>query len=99
MMSKYVKIKQELDVLVDVVSSYYSISTNDVFESNREDCVNARYITIYIMCEKHTDAEIAYVSQLSKSVVNKIRNNFRQKESNYSFKEDFNAIILALSKK
>lgn len=69
-----------------VVSSYFQVDKSKVLTCNEDDCVNARYCLIYLLCEKYHDSDIAKVSGLSKSCINKIRNNTRYKLEDYSFR-------------
>lgn len=89
---KYNNIESLFKKATNRIAEYFNIDANDVFGSNREDCVNARYCLIYILCNKYTDYEISKALPISKSGVNKIRNNFSNKMNIFSFKNDFNCI-------
>ncbi len=75
-----------------VVSSFFQVDESKVLTCNEEDCVNARYCLIYLLCEKYHDSDIAKVSGLSKSCVNKVRNNTRYKLEDYSFRGSIKSI-------
>lgn len=92
-MNKYDSIKKKYNDISSAVANYYAISIDEMYKLNREDCVNARYCAIYILCEKYTDADIAKVCNLSKNCINKIRNKFRDKLSSHTFREDYNSIL------
>ena len=77
---------------LSIVSSYFQVDKSKVLTCNEEDCVNARYCLIYIMCEKYHDSDIAKISGLSKSCINKIRNNTRFKLEDYSFRSSLKSI-------
>ena len=93
MNNKYDSIKRKFCEVSIIVATYFAISEDEMYSLNREDCVNARYCAIYILCEKYTDADIAKVCNLSKNCINKIRNKFRDKLSNHTFHEDYNNIL------
>ena len=73
----YNKIKEE-------VISETGIDETALFNSNREECVDARYILVYSLCSYLTDHEISRFTGLSNACVNKIRNNFPFKENKFS---------------
>lgn len=74
---------------LSVVVSYFQVDKSKVTTCNEEDCVNARYCLIYMMTEKYKDSDIAKVSGLSKSCINKIRNNIKFKLKDTCFRNDF----------
>lgn len=47
--------------------------------SNKEECVDARYILVHILSQWLTDTQIAMITGLSRTCANKIRNTFYQK--------------------
>lgn len=49
------------------------ISPSEIFSSNNEEVVDARYLLIHLLCDKFTDKEIANMTGISKSLANKIR--------------------------
>lgn len=97
-MNKYDSIKKKYIDISIAVANYYAISIDEMYKLNREDCVNARYCAIYIMCDRYTDYDISKVCSLSKNGVNKIRNKFRDKLSNLSFNEDYQNILMIVDK-
>lgn len=58
---------------------------------NTEDCVNARYILIGSVCKYLSDKELSRISHISRSLVNKIRNNVTTRcNQSYFFRQNFN---------
>lgn len=77
---------------LSIVSSYFQVEESKVLTCNEEDCVNARYCLIYLLCEKYHDSDITKISGLSKSCINKIRNNTKFKLEDYSFRNSLKSI-------
>lgn len=55
------------------------ISVDNVLHSNREECVDARYIVIAVLSERMSDRQIAEVSGWSIQLVNKAKNCFHER--------------------
>jgi hypothetical protein len=85
-MTKFDEPYGEFKAYLDIVSSYFKVDKPKVLTCNEEDCVNARYCLIYLLCEKYRDNDIVRISGLSRSCVNKIRNNTRVKLEDYYFR-------------
>ena len=62
------------------------ISPSEIFSSNNEEVVDARYLLIHLLCDKFTDKEISNMTGISKSLANKIRNTINVKNKKYSFR-------------
>lgn len=75
-----------------LVCDYTELSEEDVLTSNREECVDARYILIGVLAEYLTDEEIAKLSGLTRSCCNKIRNGMRMRLSRFSFHCFFHSV-------
>ena len=98
-MTKFDEPYREFKAYLDITSSYFKVDKSKVLTCNEEDCVNARYCLIYLLCEKYRDNDIVRISGLSKSCVNKIRNNTRIKLGDYYFRNYLKDIkALAFSK-
>lgn len=91
-MTKYDAIRYDLENISNIITSYFDINKDDLFKSNKEEIVEARYCLIYILCSKYKDVDIAKVTGLSKSVVNKIRNIVGRNNKNRSFYIELNNI-------
>ena len=85
-MTKFDNVYRHFNEGLAVVSSYFQVDKSKVLSCNEEDCVNARFCLIYLLCEKYHDSDIAKVSGLSKSCINKIRNYTSYKLEDYSFR-------------
>ena len=55
------------------------LSVEKVCKSNKEECVDARYVVIAVLSEKLSDKQIAEVSGWSVQLVNKAKNNFHNR--------------------
>lgn len=66
------------DVL-EKVCSEMELECSSVLHSNKEECVDARYVVIAILSERYSDRQISEVSGWSLSLVNKARNTFHEK--------------------
>lgn len=64
----------------------------DVLESNKEECVDARYILIHFLSQYLTDEDISRVTGLTRQTVNYIRNHFEQKMNKWSIKSNMSDI-------
>ena len=62
--------------VLDNVCKGTELDTDSVKSSNREECVDARYLVIAVLSEKLSDKQIAEVSGWSVQLVNKARNAF-----------------------
>lgn len=75
------------DYFQNVVSSvcrHTGIDEARIYNSNKEACVDARYILVHLLSQKFTDEEIASFTGLSRTCANKIRNSFRYKLKKFS---------------
>ena len=73
-MTRLGALREEYIKISSIVKGYFEIDEPTLLKSNKEDAVDARYILVGILCEKYNDSDISAVCGLSKSVVNKIRN-------------------------
>lgn len=78
--------KELYDKVKYLVSDYAELSEDDILTSNKEECVNARYIMIGILGDYLTDEEIARCTGLTRACANKIRNGMRAKMNRFSFR-------------
>ena len=65
--------------VLDNVCKGTELDTDSVKSSNREECVDARYLVIAVLSEKLSDKQIAEVSGWSVQLVNKAKNNFHNR--------------------
>ena len=52
------------------------LTCDDVLHSNKDECVDARYLVVSLLSERLSDRQIADVSGWSYQLVNKARNSF-----------------------
>ena len=65
--------------VLDNVCKGTELDTDSLKSSNREECVDARYLVIAILSEKLSDKQIAEVSGWSVQLVNKAKNSFHKR--------------------
>ena len=65
--------------VLDNVCKVADLDADSVKSSNREECVDARYLVIAVLSEKLSDKQIAEVSGWSVQLVNKAKNNFHNR--------------------
>lgn len=92
-------IENDVFDIINKVSTFYDITNQELLTSNKADCVDARYSAINMLCDKYTDYDINRATKLSKSCINKIRNNFRDKIKNPYFRENYRKLCLQLENK
>lgn len=73
------KMKELYQTVMAAVCRHTEIREVDILGSNREECVDARYILIHILAHFLTDEEIAGQTKLPRQSVNRIRNRFAAK--------------------
>lgn len=75
-----------------LVCDYTELSEDDVLTSNREECVDARYIIVSVLGEWLTDDEIAKLTGLTRSGCNKMRNGMQVKLTRFSFRALYESV-------
>lgn len=78
--------------MVAAVCRHTGVGEVDVLESNKEECVDARYILIHFLSQYLTDEDIPRVTGLTRQAVNYIRNHFEQKMNKWSIKSNMSDI-------
>ena len=69
--------KRELfNEVLENVCRNLELDRESVMHSNKEECVDARYVVIAVLSERLSDRQIAEVSGWSVQLVNKARNAF-----------------------
>ena len=80
--------------VLDNVCKGTELDTDSVKSSNREECVDARYLVIAILSEKLSDKQIAEVSGWSVQLVNKAKNSFHNRcKCRWGLKELYKELI------
>jgi hypothetical protein len=87
--------KKELfnEVLGNVCRSL-ELDRESVMHSNKEECVDARYVIIAVLSERLSDRQIAEVSSWSVQLVNKAKNSFHNRcKCRYGLKEMYKKML------
>lgn len=71
--------KECFENVMERVCSAMEVSRDDVLRSNKEECVDARYLAIALLSERLSDRQISEVSGWSVQLVNKARNCFHER--------------------
>ena len=71
--------KELFSGILDKVCSSMELTNDDVLHSNKEECVDARYLVIAVLSERMSDRQIAEVSGWSTQLVNKAKNAFSER--------------------
>lgn len=79
-----------------LVCDYSELPEQEILSSNREECVDARYIMVGVLTDYLTDDEIARFSGLTRACCNKIRNGMRAKFNRFSFRCLYNSVKSAI---
>ena len=65
--------------VLENVCNAMELDADSVKYSNKEECVDARYLVIAVLSERLSDRQIAEVSGWSYQLVNKARNTFHKR--------------------
>ena len=68
--------KEIFNGILGNVCKAMELDADSVIKSNKEECVDARYLVIAVLSERLSDRQIAEVSGWSYQLVNKARNSF-----------------------
>ena len=80
--------------VLDNVCKRTELDADSVKSSNREECVDARYLVIAVLSEKLSDKQIAEVSGWSVQLVNKAKNSFHKRcQYRWGLKELYKELI------
>lgn len=71
--------------ILDIVCRVTGIGYDEIFSSNKEQCVDARSLLINTLIDKGlTEREIVYLTKMSQQRVNKLKNNFKYRIGKWS---------------
>lgn len=73
-------------IMMSTVCRHTGVGELDMIESNKEECVDARYILIYFLSKYLTDEDISKNTGSTRQAVNYIRNHFENKMNKWSIK-------------
>lgn len=68
------------------VCRHTGVGEVDMLESNKEECVDARYLLVHFLSQYLTDEDISRETGLTRQAVNYIRNHFEQKINKWGVK-------------
>lgn len=68
------------------VCRHTGVGEVDILESNKEECVDARYLLVHFLSQYLTDEDISRATGLTRQAVNYIRNHFENKINKWSIK-------------
>ena len=71
--------KEIFNGVLENVCKAMELDADFVKHSNKEECVDARYLVIALLSERLSDRQIAEVSGWSYQLVNKARNSFHKR--------------------
>lgn len=79
--------------VLEKVSKATEVNVDSILRSNKEECVDARYITIAVLSERMSDRQISEVSGWSIQLVSKAKNAFRERcKFRWGLKESYKEI-------
>lgn len=82
------------DGVINKVCASMEVNREDVLSSNKDECVDARYLVIAVLSERFSDRQIAEVSGWSYALVNKARNAFSDRcKYRWGLKEVYKELI------
>lgn len=77
-------INEYYNKVLECISRCAAMDVESILKSNKETCVDVRYVLVHILSQKFTDEEIAELTGLSRTCANKIRNSFKYKYKKFS---------------
>lgn len=92
------KTKEFYNEALELVCNIMNVQEKDIFQSNKEMCVDARYILVGNLSDYFTDEEIVRLTGIARSTANKIRNGFRYKMKKFTFRCNYHEVTDAMSK-
>lgn len=71
--------KEIFNEVLNNVCKAMDLNVDSVMHSNKEECVDARYLVVALLSERFSDRQIAEVSGWSCQLANKARNHFHER--------------------
>lgn len=92
--------KELFNEVMENVCRSLELDADSVMHSNKEECVDARYVVIAVLSERLSDRQIAEVSGWSVQLVNKARNAFVNRcKFRWGLKELYKKLCIFVEKK
>ena len=86
--------------ILDKVAEVTEIDSDNILHSNKEECVDARYVLIAVLSERLSDRQIAEVTGLSHQLVNKVKNSFKDRcKFRWGLKETYKELLSFIDSK
>lgn len=86
--------KEYFSEILGKVCEMTELSVAEVCKSNREECVDARYLLIAVLSERLSDRQIAELGGWSVQLVSKVKGAFRERcKYRWGLKEMYKALI------
>ena len=81
--------------ILSKVSEVTELQPEEILKSNKEECVDARYVLIAVLSERLSDRQIAEVSGWSVQLVNKAKNSFASRSKyRWGLKDMYKKLII-----
>lgn len=92
--------KEIFNGILENVCKAMELDADSVKHSNKEECVDARYLVVALLSERLSDRQIAEVSGWSYQLVNKARNSFHKRcKYRFGLKELYKELSIFAEKK
>lgn len=81
--------------ILSKVSEVTELQPEEILKSNKEECVDARYVLIAVLSERLSDRQISEVSGWSVQLVNKAKNSFASRSKyRWGLKDMYKKLII-----
>lgn len=84
-------------IMKAAVCRHTGVGEPDMLASNREECVDARYLLVHFLARYLTDEEISRQTDIPRQSVNRIRNRFELKMHKWSVRNCLHEISSELA--
>lgn len=84
-------------IMKAAVCRHTGVGEPDMLASNKEECVDARYLLVHFLARYLTDEEISRQTDIPRQSVNRIRNRFELKMHKWSVRNCLHEISLELA--
>ena len=90
--------KELFNEVLENVCLNMDVEADSVKSSNKEECVDARYLVIALLSTKLSDRQIVEVSGWSQQLVSKVKGNFDKRcKFRYGLKEMYKKLLIFAS--
>ena len=86
--------------VLESVCKAMGLDADSVMKSNKEECVDARYLVIAVLSSKLSDKQIAEISGWSVQLISKAKNSFQNRcKTRWGLKELYKEMSIFAEKK